>query len=617
MRTKIIEEVNKHSLVGNLWFCLRHTCACCPTLLFWCFLTVITAAAVPVISVFLPKIVIEKIMAGESLKTVLSVAFILTLAEAVFTGTKVFSEKRVYWSKYKMNTYYLQKTTEKSMRTDYCNQENAWFRKLQTESYEACDGNYSAMTMVYDHMTVLCSNALGFFVYFGILSQLNVLLVLFLILTAVLGFLLNNYVIGWTEKFRKERIGYQQKNGYIIDVSADIQSAKDIRLYRMNDWLGQIFRENMKALSGWYKRYTRKVYGVSVCESTLSVLRDIAAYAYLLYLFMTERIQVADFVLYFGMISGFSVWLSGILGQITALKRCSASADYLRTFLEWKEEYRRKGGLKTGNLSEKSAVIELKNVSYRYSGAQNDTLKEINLKIMPGEHVAVVGLNGAGKTTLVKLLCGLTDPSEGSVTYAGAEVRDYDRDEYYRIFSAVFQQHSLLPVSIAEIVAESDSDSIDLIKVKECLITAGLWEKVLSLPGCIDCRYGKGLNDDGIELSGGEIQKLLLARALYRNAPVMILDEPTAALDPLAESRLYEIYNDIMRDKTAVFISHRLASTRFCDRIVLLDEGRIIEEGSHDELILRNGKYAELFYVQAKYYRDKKGADEYETNANK
>ena len=226
------------------------------------------------------------------------------------------------------------------------------------------------------------------------------------------------------------------------------------------------------------------------------------------------------------------------------------------------------------------------------------------MKISSAEHLAVVGLNGAGKTTLVKLICGLTDPTKGRVLYDGVDLKEYNRKSYYKLFSAVFQQFSILPVTIAEIVAESVSERVDREKVEMCLKLAGLWDKVSTLPKGLESDYSKAIYDDGVEFSGGEIQKLLLARALYKSAPVIILDEPTAALDPISESRLYETYNSMMRERSTVFISHRLASTRFCSRILMLEHGSICEEGTHESLLARRGKYYGLFETQAKYYRD-------------
>ena len=219
----------------------------------------------------------------------------------------------------------------------------------------------------------------------------------------------------------------------------------------------------------------------------------------------------------------------------------------------------------------------------------------------------MVGLNGAGKTTLVKLICGLYDPTEGCVMLNGKDIRDYNRRDYYKMFAAVFQDFSLMAVSVAANVAQTE-DNIDYARVKDCISKAGLTEKIESLPEKYESKLNRDVYEDATTLSGGETQKLMLARALYKNAPFLILDEPTAALDPLAESDMYNKYNEMAHGRTSVYISHRLASTRFCDRILFISDAVISEEGTHDELMRAGGKYAELFTVQSKYYKE--GADD-------
>ena len=596
-------QATRYPLTDNLRFCLKNTMECYPLLLLWCALAVLVNTAIPVIHTFLPKIVIEKITVGDTIGNTVLITLAMTAALAILTGGKQFLTQYLFHHKFKMNTFYVQKVAVKGMVTDYQNQENDRFRKLQTESFTTSNANYAALT-IYDVGIGLCSNVLGFGLYFGILTQLNPLLLVFLILSTVVGFWMNNRIIRWIEAHQTEKIRCQQRTGYLTEVSGDFKSAKDIRLYNMTRWLGDIYQQNLKDLNSWYKRYTSKVFGAAVCDSGLSLLRDIAAYAYLLYLVFASRISAADFVSYFGVITGFSAWLGGIFKEVGNLKRVNMSLNYLRTFLDYPDTYKRESGIDASDLFGEPAPLELRNLSYRYEGAEHNTLSHINLTIKPKEHLAIVGLNGAGKTTLIKLLCGLTDPTEGSVIYKGTDVREYNRDSYYRLFSAVFQQYSVLPLTFAEIVAEEEAKQVDRAKVRKCLQTAGLWEKIAALPKDMDTEYGKTIQDEGVELSGGEMQKLLLARALYREAPVILLDEPTAALDPIAESRLYEIYDQVMKERTAVFISHRLASTRFCDRIILVDQGTIVEEGTHEELLRKQGKYWELYEMQAKYYRE-------------
>lgn len=597
-------QAKQYSLFGNLCFMARQTMKSHPYLLLLCAFTVIVNTMIPVITTFLPKVVIESITMGNGVMATLPVTVVWTAVLALCLGAKQFFEKLVFFHKLRMNTHYTELVAHKGMTADYCHQETERFRKLQAESTASCNGNFSPVTQVYDMGNAFCTSVLGFFLYFGILLQLNVVLVLFLVLITVVSYLLNKRVTRWLENHQAEKAGYQQKTGYLTQVSGDFKSAKDIRLYRMIEWLGDMYQKNIEGLGSWYGRYTKKVFGVALCDGVLSILREVVAYTYLLYLVVSGNIGVADFVLYFGVITGFSAWLSGMFGQVTSLQRISMTVNILRTFLEYPDGYLREGGLWKEELRTGPKEITFSNVSYRYEGAEQDTLSGFSLTIAPKEHLAVVGLNGAGKTTMVKLLCGLTDPTEGMVCYDGIDVREYNRDKYYELFSAVFQQFSLLPVTFAEAVAEEEVSQMNREKVEECLKKAGLWEKIASLEKGMDSEYGKAVNDEGTELSGGQIQKLLLARALYRSAPIMVLDEPTAALDPIAESQLYETYNEVMKDCSAVFISHRLASTRFCDRIVLIEGGKIVEEGTHAELLEKQGRYYELYETQAKYYRE-------------
>lgn len=607
-----IDELNvkDYSAVSNLIYCLKCTLRHYPPLLLWCALAVLTNVLLPTLTTFLPKAVIDGITSHAPLPHLILTVLAFTVSLAVLTGLKHFLDKLIYWHKYKMNSFYVSKIAHKGMTTDYVNQEKESFRKLQTESFQSCNGNASDLTRIYDLSVELFSNILGFGVFLGILTSLNPLIVLFLIAATFVEFLYNKKIIRWANQNKKEKISYQQKTDYINRVSGELKSAKDIRLYSMSGWFEKIYQTNLQGMARWFRRYSAVVFKACVVGGGLSLLREATAYAYLLWLVLSSRISVANFVLYFGVITGFSGWLGGILDKINALIRIRFSVNYLRTYLDVPDKYQNAGGRETADILTLPKTIELRNVSYRYDGAEENALNNISLKISPGEHLAVVGLNGAGKTTLVKLICGLTAPTGGAVLYNGAEVKEYNRAGYYRLFSAVFQQYSILPVTIEEIVAENVPENIDSCKMEQSLKQAGLWEKVSSLENGVKSNFGKTIYDDGVEFSGGEIQKLLLARALYKAAPVMILDEPTAALDPLSESRLYETYHDIMKERSTIFISHRLASTRFCDRIVLLENGAVCEEGTHESLLLKKGRYTELFETQARYYRDNSGEGE-------
>lgn len=618
-------QITRHSFGSNMYFCLKNMMKGAPALGAACGLAIVVNMTIPVIGTFLPGIIVGKILGGETLRTLIAVTAAVTGVLAVLLGLKCFLERYVMHRRQEMTFFYLEKLALKGMRADYRCQETESFRRLHMESFLTCHNTGAPLSRIYGTWTSFGTAALGFALYAGILLRPGPLLLLLLALPTIISYRQNGKVIRWSGEHMEEKAGFAQRADYLTSMATDLRAAKDIRLYHMQGWLEDTWRKNAAGLGRWYGQYAKKVFGVAVCDGGLSLVRDGAAYAYLVCLTAAGRISVADFVVYFGVVTGFSVWLGGLLEQLALLKQISLSTDCLRTFLDYPEEGRRENGEDVSDLAKAPAEIRLQDVSYRYAGAEGDALSHISLRIAPGEHVAVVGLNGAGKSTLVKLICGLVDPTEGVVKYHGEDVRSYDRRSYYRLFSAVFQQFSLLPVTFAQIVAEArcqkpeekrtetgrkkaEQEQPDRSRVEACLRQAGLWEKISCLEQGMDGRYSRAIWDEGTELSGGEIQKLLLARALYKDAPVILLDEPTAALDPIAENRLYQVYDELMKGRTVVFVSHRLASTRFCDRIILIGDGVIAEEGTHEELLAQNGRYSKLYETQAKYYRDPEAA---------
>lgn len=347
---------------------------------------------------------------------------------------------------------------------------------------------------------------------------------------------------------------------------------------------------------------------VTLLDVILTFIRNAAAYMYLIGMVVNGKIDVATFLLLFTAVGGFAQWITGILQEFNNLHLHSINISITREFLEYEEPFRFEDGEHLEVDTDKKYEIRLENVSFRYPGACKDTLTDINLTIHPGEKLAVVGLNGAGKTTLVRLVCGFLNHDKGKVLLNGKDIRDYDRKDYYMMFAAVFQEFALLPGSIAQNIAQTDED-IDMARVKSCAVKAGIAGKIEELPGGYDTHLNRQVYEDAVMLSGGETQSLMLARALYKDAPFIVLDEPTAALDPIAESRMYEKYNELANGKSSIYISHRLASTRFCDRIIMLGNSGIIEEGTHEELLKKNGEYAKLYEIQSRYYTEEDNED--------
>ena len=390
-----------------------------------------------------------------------------------------------------------------------------------------------------------------------------------------------------------------RKFGYFFYQLADFNYGKEIRLYDSIDMMGQkADGENRKILKVWeqqMKKTRRNSWGMDIVNS----LRDGMSYFYLGVLAITKVITIGDFTMYTSAAGSFFWALYRIVeGVQNVMKRCSYIHEYIK-FLKYPES------LEKGTKSVKAGnhEIEFRNVSFRYPRTENFILHHVNLKIRTGEHLSIVGLNGAGKTTFIKLLCRLYDVTEGEILMDGRNIKEYSEEEYRSAFAVVFQDFKLLAFSLKENVALNKSATAKDEDIKTALELAGVYEDALKLENGLKTIIYKSFDEKGTELSGGQQQKVAIARALYRNAPIVILDEPTAALDPVAEYDIYRKFNELVGGKTAIYISHRLSSCKFCDRIAVFANEQIAEYGTHDELVGKeNGIYAAMFHAQAQYY---------------
>ena len=528
---------------------------------------------------------------------------VLFTAVLIFiSAATAYVKENILFGKITVRSEILTLLNRKSAVTSYPNLDDDKFKKLVAESSNAVSGNNEATEAIWQTLTSLTTNILGFIIYVSLLTSVQPVLMLVITATAAAGYFLGNYLNGYEYRHRDEKAEYVRHMDYISGQSKDWGAAKDIRIFGLRPWLEELYT---KALDG-FMAFRSKAEGVylwtKIVDIVLALLRNGIAYAYLVSMVLAGRISVSAFLLFFTAVSGFAAWVTGILTEFNTLYKQSLDISIVRECLNYPELFKFEDG-EPLKAEKKEYEIRLESVSFRYPGAEKDTLTNINLTLRPGEKLAVVGLNGAGKTTLVKLICGFLDPTKGRVLLDGKDIRDFNRRDYYNMFSAVFQQFSLLAGTVAVNVSQSETE-IDLERVKECVEKADLRKKIESLPQSYDTNLNREVYEDSIMLSGGETQRLMLARALYKDAPFIVLDEPTAALDPIAESNLYQKYNEMTSGKSSVYISHRLASTRFCDRIIMLDNGGICEEGTHDQLLKLGGKYAGLYEIQSKYYQE-------------
>lgn len=427
----------------------------------------------------------------------------------------------------------------------------------------------------------------------------------------------------WEYNNREHWTDIDRKLWYIRNMPSDFTAAKDIRIYGMVQWLRRIFSDLSKARGSFSRKIVVRSFLSRIADLLVILLRDGAAYIILIRMTMKGEITADKFILYFSAISMFATCVGNMITEWNKIRAASLQICDYREYMDLPEQDETAGdksaedkaaeaktagadaaGADVQKLPSGAPQIIFDHVSFRYDGADTDTLKDISFTIHPGEKIALVGLNGAGKTTLVRLLCGLYLPTQGDIRINGVSAGKFLRRDYYRLFSPVFQDVKTAFFSLAETVSGQVGEGTDDALAEKCMRIAGLSDKLDTLPEGIHTKLDKQVNPNGTALSGGELQKLMLARALYKNAPVLVLDEPTAALDPIAESRIYQQYCDMAKGKTSLFISHRLASTRFCDRILYLKDGRITETGTHQELIDLGGDYSSLYELQSCWYRD-------------
>lgn len=456
---------------------------------------------------------------------------------------------------------------------------------------------------------------IGAVIFTSSIVYVDFILLVVILLSGFVNLLYGFYVGKYVDRSMKERSDDEKKESYIMRVLENRLFAKDIRLYNMSDWLHGKFKYYHERYSKFLSGETRIRVSATLLNAALVLVRDLIAYGYLIFMLFNGNIRVSEFVFLLGVVFQFSNWMDLIVEQINSLITFSTMMNQIREFLDVEDEV---GEMQYGKCLERDVQIcpsiTFHNVGFRYPESSEWIFRNFNLNIRGGERLALVGINGAGKTTLMLMLMGLLHPTEGDILIDGKSYREFQPGEYYKLFSPLFQDIILFPESIIDnITGGADVDKEEL---EHILKQSGMDNIIEKLPEGGDTFLVKNSQDKAIDLSGGQNQRLLLARALLKNAKITILDEPTAALDPLAESRIYEEYSNMTKDKTSIFISHRLASTGFCDRIILLEYGKIIEDGSHEELMNMRGRYYEMYEVQSKYYQDDLNSDSSEEVAS-
>ncbi|MCM1102921.1 MAG: ABC transporter ATP-binding protein/permease [Clostridium sp.] len=590
----------KYNIFQNVGYYFQYYRRSIPVFLWMCLAEIVFGALQPLFGLYLPKMGLDLVTKGVTIQRLwITLAVFGALCMSVSVAAAAGEGKYALYNTRRSEL--LAELFLKTLRVPYRYAEEGEAKELYWKAVGIINsGDWSALCkMTYASIDVI-KNVLSFILYSAVLSFLSPWVAVLLLGIALLQYVVSLFKIKYLEKFREEEADLNKKRSYLFNnAMGSLAAAKDVKIFGMAGWLNKeknLLSEKTRNLE---KQKNRGDYGYWQIDNLLSVGRDLFAYGYLLKKVFDGAVSAGDFVLYFGAITSFSGFVGSIMNSLADLRSGSRDTNFYRAYMDLPEEDQRTGRRHISEL-ERPLSIEFRDVSFSYGGAGKKILEHFNLKIGAGEKLALVGVNGAGKTTFVKLLCGMYEPDEGTILIGGIDRNEFPKTELYELFSAVFQEPFLLPVTVAEnLTFESGYDSR---RAWDALERAGLSKKFREKGVTMDTFFDKDIDEEGLELSGGEEQRFMLARALYKDAPIMVLDEPTAALDPIAESEIYDQYAQYADGKTAIFISHRLASTRFSDRIVLLGDGGILEEGSHKELMALHGAYADMFEIQSRYY---------------
>ena len=551
----------------------------------------------PLVTAYIPKAMIDAIDNGVTVGDMTVIVALLSLLLTLTIWLDPFMKELVRGGARIVRMRYAVAAFRKTLTTDYVNIESFEGREKQKRAEAFYNARFSSGADFVEQCAHFLVCVIGVIASSVLLYKVNYFMILLILLTCVCEFFLLKIL---KTKQSETTDNYSKLSGkfeYFYKLSKNAEASKDIKLYGFSDYLVKTAADFIYQIEHINAKYTKQSAAISGVRALLNLVRELVAYAYLTYLVLKNRLSVSDFIFCFGIITGFSNWIMNLVFSFMEISRCCTDCALYREFVE-ESVSEGKPEVDFGEVRS----IEFSNVFFTYPASDTETIRNMSFKVNKGENIAIVGENGAGKTTAIKLLCGLYYPSEGDILINGRSSREFSSDSYFDLFSAVFQDYCFMPMTIAEnITAEQSYDKERLFAAFD---KAGITDKINSLSEKENTLMVKDVYKNAADFSGGEKQKLLLAKAVYKNAPILILDEPTAALDPISENELYLKYNELTEDKISFFISHRLSSTRFCDRILFIKDGAVAESGTHEELMAKKGAYYRMYQTQSMYYRE-------------
>lgn len=557
------------------------------------------AAAVPFLNIIMPKYIIDELLGAKRIKVLVFLVLATVVGNGILNAINRILENKCAFKNEEIVAGFDLLIGKKVMDMDFENIEDPEMLNLKERALFPIRNQGAIWNLIFTLSSIL-TEVIKMIGLIGLILNLD-----WIIIVIIVGIVLLNTIVykksqRLQHKFYDMLIPLNREYGYYANTVNDFGAAKDVRLYNIAPLLvNKIDNFNKNSMSIWFKMFN-KLGLFDGFNQVVVQLQMLVVYGYITYRVLNKSIGIGDFAMYTNAAINFSTSISNLFKNYVTIRQM---CRYLQAYMEFDsvESKQVKNGKHIENLEE--AKIEFKNVSFKYPRSKEFTLKNVSINIKEGEKLSVVGLNGAGKTTFIKLLARLYDPTEGEILLNGVNIREYDYDEYMKLLSVVFQDFKLLSFSIKENIALDNVENVKDEDIEEVLRKGGFEKDLEKLPKGIYTPIYKNFDEGGIEFSGGQAQKLAIARAIYKDAPIVILDEPTAALDPKAEHEIYSKFNELIGKKTTIYISHRLSSCKFCDKIAVFHKGRLIQYGTHDELVKDKGNEYEIMYsAQAQYY---------------
>lgn len=560
--------------------------------------------SISIASIIMPKYILDELFGAKRLQYVVIYLSILLgfnlLGGLISNFLKTQSENRKEIVRTKFELY----MAEKLMVCDYNRIEDPFFHDLREKANNYIGGQWNNFGEVMELSFKTFGQLLLLLTVFYLIITLHfVILLLFLLLITFNSIVISIYKKKSASLQMEEIPPALRRRRYFEDMTKDCEYAKEIRINGITSWILEKYKHYMELFCLTTLKIHKNNLMTRNFVAMTNVIQQAISYGYLVYEALLNHLSIGQFTMYINAIGVFNRAMNEIMDNVMSIARYSTYYEAFDRYVSLPVNTR-KGRISFNCSSTDSYEIEFVNVSFKYPGQNKYALENISVKINPREKVAIVGENGSGKTTFVKLMTRLYDPTEGKILLNGIDIRDIKYEDYMSIFSVVFQDFTLFAFTIKENIILKENESVTDERALQIAKSIGISEKLLGTKDGIGAQVYKHFDENGVVPSGGEAQKIAISRALYKNAPIVVLDEPTAALDPRAEYEIYKNFDKLTGNKTSIYISHRLSSCRICDTILVFKNGEIIERGSHNNLTNQNSLYRDMFNKQAIYFND-------------